>query len=109
MATKRRFWSTSSFYRSTLIFLVFMGQPVGAQLPCTCPLAYKGGGENPGSSLELAREGTRTPLEPSQSRPRLSQALNNTTYNGVGYYTPTARTTLNPRVLLCSPISSGKP
>jgi hypothetical protein len=43
MATKRRFWSTSSFYRSALIFLVFMGQPVGAQLPCMCPLAYKGG------------------------------------------------------------------
>jgi hypothetical protein len=59
MATKRRFWSTSSFYRSTLIFLVFMGQPVGAQLPCTCPLAYKGGRtleallSSPGKGLEL--------------------------------------------------------
>jgi hypothetical protein len=38
---------------------------------------------------------TRTPLETSPSKPKLSQALSNTTHDGVGYYAPVARTTLN--------------
>jgi hypothetical protein len=67
--------------------------------------------EPPGqtSSLDLEYILTRTPMETSPSRSKLSQVLSNTTHNGVGYYAPVAQTTLNPYVFLCSFISSSEP
>jgi hypothetical protein len=55
---------------------------------CMSPFSYKGGGMRRYNTSSL----------------RLSSFHSNPTYSGVGYYAPTARTTLNPRVFLCSSI-----
>jgi hypothetical protein len=52
---------------------------------------------------------TRTFLETSPSRPRLSQNLSNTTHSELGYYALVAQTTLNPCAFLCLSVLSGKP
>jgi hypothetical protein len=74
---------------------MFLGPHVGAQYSCTCPpLAIKG------ETCDVTTQAQSLGLDPSHSRQlKLS---NNTTHNGVGYYAPAARTTLNSCVFLCS-------
>jgi hypothetical protein len=55
---------------------------------CMPPFSYKRGGMRRYNTGSL----------------RLSSFHNNPTHSGVGYYAPAARTTLNPRVFLCSSI-----
>jgi hypothetical protein len=63
----------------------------GLALMYVPPLSYKRGG--------TLRYNTRSfRLKPSWIQIKL---MSNTTHSGVGYYAPTARTTLNPRVFLC--------
>jgi hypothetical protein len=71
---------------------MFLGPHVGAQHSCTCPpLAIIG---------EACNVTRQAHLDPSNSR-QLNLS-SNTSHNGVGYYAPAARTTLNPCVFLCS-------
>jgi hypothetical protein len=42
-------------------------------------------------------------LRPAQAHKFIQALKLNTSHSGVGYYAPTARTTLNPCVFLCSP------
>jgi hypothetical protein len=71
-----------------------LGPHVGAQHPCTCPpSAIKG---------EARNVTTQAHLDPAQTHKFIQALKLNTSHNGVGYYAPTARTTLNPCVFLCS-------
>jgi hypothetical protein len=57
------------------------------------PLSYKRGG------MQRYKGGS---LRPDLDRdPQCSSFHSNPTHNGVGYYAPVARTTLNPRVFMC--------
>jgi hypothetical protein len=59
-----------------------LGPHVGAQCLCACPpLAIKG------EACDVTRQ--------------IQAQTDNTLHSGVGCYAPAARTTLNPRVLLC--------
>jgi hypothetical protein len=75
------------------------------QPPCNVPpLDYKRDG-----TFNTGGHSHSSVLDTSPPRPKLSQALSNTTHIGVGYYTSVARTTLNTCMFLCSSISSAKP
>jgi hypothetical protein len=52
--------------------------------------------------LELLKEGHATQIG---SDSQLSSFHSNPSYSGVGYYAPADRTTLNPRVFMCSVIA----
>jgi hypothetical protein len=72
------------------IFFKYLGPHVGAQSLCACPpSAIKGEAcdVTHGRNLRLASS-----YKPSS----------NTSHSGVGYYALAARTTLNPRVFLCT-------
>jgi hypothetical protein len=67
--------------------IVSLGLHVGAQQPCMCPpWAIKG----------TAHDVTRHTNLDSQTHKFIQALKLNTTYSGVGYYAPAARTTLNP-------------
>jgi hypothetical protein len=80
--------------------IMFLGPHVGPQYPCTCPpLVIKGEACN----ATRERSFTHTPsLRQRDLDSQLPSFHNNPTHNGVGYYAPAARTTLNPRVFMCS-------
>jgi hypothetical protein len=70
------------------IFFMSLGPHVGAQSLCACPpSAIKGEACDVTRNLRLSSS-----YKPSS----------NTSHSGVGYYALTARTTLNPRVFLCT-------
>jgi hypothetical protein len=65
------------------------------QYSCTCPpLAIKG------EACDVTTQAQSLGLDPSH--PRQLKLSSNITHNGVGYYAPAARTTLNSCVFLCS-------
>jgi hypothetical protein len=66
----------------------------GSALLYTPPLCYKRG------SMQRYQGAQSLGLDPSH--PRQLKLSSNTTHNGVGYYAPVARTTLNSCVFLCS-------
>jgi hypothetical protein len=61
------------------------------------PLAIKG------ESCNVTKEGYFGPSLDRDSQ--FSSFHNNPTHSGVGYYAPATRTTLNPRVFMCSVIA----
>jgi hypothetical protein len=63
------------------------------------PLSYKRGG--------MQRYNTSSRRQNLDRDSQLSSFHSNPTHSGVGYYAPAARTTLNPRVFMCSVINSG--
>jgi hypothetical protein len=72
------------------IFFMSLGPHVGAQSLCACPLSAikrEACDVTHGRNLRLASS-----YKPSS----------NTSHSGVGYYAPATRTTLNPRVFLCT-------
>jgi hypothetical protein len=74
---------------------MFLGPHVGAQYSCTCPsLAIKG------EACDVTPQAQSLGLDPTH--PRQLKLSSNITHNGVGYYAPVARTTLNSCVFLCS-------
>jgi hypothetical protein len=74
------------------ISVMSLGPYVGAQYHCACPPSTI-----KGEACDITRQAH---LNPSDSRQlKLSS---NTPHSGVGYYAPTARTTINPCVFLCS-------
>jgi hypothetical protein len=86
----RRLSQQQTLEDPSTIFFMFLGPHVGAQCLCACPpSAIKGEacGISHTRNLRLA------------SSYKLSS---NTSHNGVGYYAPAARTTLNPCVFLSS-------
>jgi hypothetical protein len=75
--------------------LMFLGPHVGAQYSCTCPpFSIKG------EACDVTKQAQSLGLDPSHSRQL--ELSSNTTHSGVGYYAPTARTSLNSCVFLCS-------
>jgi hypothetical protein len=80
------------FILPSVILYMSLGPHVGAQCLCACPpSAIKG----EACDVTRLRPNSRQTLSSSYKLP------NNTSYSGVGYYAPAARTTLNPRVLSC--------
>jgi hypothetical protein len=76
------------FIVPSVIFSMSLGPHVGAQCLCACPpSAIKG------EACDVTN--SRQTLSSSYKLP------SNTSHSGVGYYAPTARTTLNLRMLSC--------
>jgi hypothetical protein len=77
----RRLPRQQIFIVPSFIFSMSLGPHVGAQYLCACPPS--------------AIKGETCDVTQSQAQ------THNTLHSGVGCYAPTARTTLNPRVLSC--------
>jgi hypothetical protein len=90
----RRLHRQQTLVAPSAIFFMSLGPHVGAQCLCACPpLAIKG----------EACDVTHTDNFRSHLRLASSYKLtSNTSHNGVGYYAPAARTTLNHCVFLSS-------
>jgi hypothetical protein len=91
----RRSPQQHTFVALSTIFIKPLGPHVGAQYLCACPpLAIKG------EACDVTRQVHSHPTLGKHSQVHTS-FQSNTSHNGVGYYAPVARTTLNPRVLPC--------
>jgi hypothetical protein len=87
---KKRLSRQQTLEDPSTIFFMFLGPHVGGQCLCACP---------PSSIKGEACDVTHTRNLRLASSYKLSS---NTSHNGVGYYAPVARTTLNPCVFLSS-------
>ena len=88
----RRSPQQHTFVAPSTIFVMSLGPHVGAQYLCACP---------PSAIKGEACGVTRQTIWGRHSQVHTS-SQSNTSHNGVGYYAPAARTTLNPCVLLCA-------
>jgi hypothetical protein len=87
-----------TFVAPSTLLVKPLGPYVGAQHLCTCPpSAIKG------EACDVTRQVHTHPILGRHSQVHTS-SQSNTSHNGVGYYAPAARTTLNPCVFLCSSI-----
>jgi hypothetical protein len=86
-----RGWTRQQILKDpSTIFFMSLGPHVGAQSLCACPpSAIKGEACDVTHTCNLRLASSYKPSS-------------NTSHSGVGYYAPAARTTLNPRVFLCT-------
>jgi hypothetical protein len=101
MSGRKKIAPTANVSSSKYYICYVLGPTCRGSVPLyTPPLTIKG------EACNVTKGGRTSSLRPNLDKDsQLSSFHINSTHSGVGYYAPAARTTLNPRVFMCSVIA----